>query len=183
MNEKNWQINTSKVMSWLDTLDLTDKKTKKAHRSMMLNIEMGNDAEDDEERSDCWNATRAIGKRMEGFPNARTGRYSEQDPKITDNALNVNNTLTNAFVQSITDPVAIEMTLALHRQKGGVSYSTFAEWVQGAIVDKALRFMSTAQKDWGYDGHTCNENGVPVIEKPVEENSTEADNGEVAREA
>ena len=164
MKMKNWTLNTNKVRAWAENQQPSDNLT-----AVLLSLQLGDNAPNDELRSTYWTAIRSIGSTMEGFPSARRGREStlteEQELVMVTVEENV-----GAAIAAIPTEYR-DMLLAVivpHGRTGGV-YATFEDLVAN-LKKQAHNYMIKSIKDNRWDGVGVDKNGVPQI-TPTEANS------------
>ena len=64
MKKHNWDSRMSKIKPWADTLTSSDVK-----QAIQLSIQLGDNTDNDDSRTEYWKVIRSIGADMESFPN------------------------------------------------------------------------------------------------------------------
>ena len=159
MKENNWIENTNKVKDWLAK---EDRGT--TNQAIELSIMLGNDATDDDGRTQFWSAIRAIGGKYEDFPLARRGNNRTAPQNILDIASSVKNRLYDVFV-AIGEPNLVISIMRPHGRTGGV-YATIEDYAT-AMAAWGENEVLNAYKKRGYMGEMNGDNPVlpPVVSK------------------
>lgn len=115
MKEENWVRNTNPVREWLVTAQ------ESAKTLIITNtIEVGDSAENDEERYLYWGTIRNMGKSLkdEGFPEGQRGRQNDRPLSVMNNVTIVKNRVISAFVGITDGDLMLEVRLP-HGKTGG----------------------------------------------------------------
>jgi len=158
MKLENWNINANKVRLWAETQNETDPSIQ----AIMLSLTLGDNASDDDGRSQYWTAIRSFGNGLEGFPSARKGQQSSLSEAQQLVLATVEQTVMSAFAGIPTESHELLLSVIVpHGRTGGV----FADWNAFCedITKKAHNYMMTSIKEDRWDGESVSKSGVPQI--------------------
>ena len=157
MKKNNWISNANKVRAWAENQDPSDNLS-----AVMLSLQLGDNAANDDLRSTYWTAIRSIGSTMDGFPQARRGRESNLSETQELVLATVEESVASAIAQIPTEYHNLILSVIVpHGRTGGV-YGSFSELVD-SYRSKAHSYMTKSIKEGRWDGLEMND-GVPVIQ-------------------
>ena len=141
MKKNNWISNANKVRAWAENQDPSDNLS-----AVMLSLQLGDNAANDDLRSTYWTAIRSIGSTMDGFPQARRGRESNLSETQELVLATVEESVAHAFAQIPTDYHELLLTVIVpHGRTGGV-YGSFDE-LCASFKKQAHNYIIQSMKD------------------------------------
>jgi hypothetical protein len=156
MKKDNWTTNTNKVLAWLEKED-----RGASGEAIQLSITLGNNATDDDGRSQYWTAIRSFGAGFEDFPAARKGQQSSLPTDIQVNVDSVTQMVKNVFAD-IGEQDLILTVILPHGRTGGAYADIDA--MATYFSNQAGRNLVNAYKDGRWDG-SMNGN-IPTMTPP-----------------
>ena len=141
MKKNNWISNANKVRAWAENQDPSDNLS-----AVMLSLQLGDNAANDDLRSTYWTAIRSIGSTMDGFPQARRGRESNLSETQELVLATVEESVAHAFAQIPTEYHELLLTVIVpHGRTGGV-YGSFDE-LCASFKKQAHNYIIQSMKD------------------------------------
>lgn len=141
MKKNNWISNANKVRAWAENQDPSDNLS-----AVMLSLQLGDNAANDDLRSTYWTAIRSIGSTMDGFPQARRGRESNLSETQELVLATVEESVAYAFAQIPTEFHELLLTVIVpHGRTGGV-YGSFDE-LCASFKKQAHNYIIQSMKD------------------------------------
>ena len=168
MKKNNWISNANKVRAWAENQDPSDNLS-----AVMLSLQLGDNAANDDLRSTYWTAIRSIGSTMDGFPQARRGRESNLSETQELVLATVEESVATAIAAIPTEYHELILSVIVpHGRTGGV-FDSFAALVAKMKKD-AHNYMIQSIKDNRWDGESVDGNGVPQITpRPIKSDNSD----------
>lgn len=157
MKLNNWNENAIKVRTWLESLEESTST-----QAIALSLMLGDNAKDDDERTQFWGAVRSIGGKMEGFPQARRGNQPQYSEETTACIALAEQMVANAYASIPTEHHHVFECLFFPHGRTGGMYSTYQDYVD-AQKAKAVDNIAKAIKDGRWDEKKMTKQGLPVI--------------------
>ena len=157
MKLNNWNENAMKVRTWLESLEESTST-----QAIALSLMLGDNAKDDDERTQFWGAVRSIGGKMEGFPQARRGNQQQYSDETIATIALAEQMVANAYATIPTEYHHVFTTLFFPHGRTGGMYSTYQDYVN-AQVAKANDNITKAIKDSRWDEKVLTAENLPVI--------------------
>lgn len=161
MKIDNWNVNTGKVLNWIEQNTETEPAVCGTLASIIA-LHDGNT--DDDMRTSLWGSIRNIGAKFDTFPKARVGLTSLLD---SETALNVDSVMSH--VQGVFVTAFDEIVQMVILPRGQTENYADAKAFGQAMAERAKGVLIKAYKEKRWDG-TLNE-GVPnvaLVEKAEE---------------
>lgn len=165
MKLANWNINTQRVINWMQS---TDNDIEQEATAINAILTLAGGVDDEVVLGTYWTSIRSIGGVHEDFPKARVGQPTNYPESVAMSVDSVRSHIHNVFVLAFDEVVAQVM---LPRGQGSrYDANLFGE----AMADKAQGVLEKAYKakPQRWDGE-LSESGVPSVALIEKEDTTE----------